>query len=211
MSVTLEQYNQLVERVARLESLVGANWDTGFTPAKGSIAPPKPEAPLQKEEKFPGGGNTLMRVTPADHLRVTKNCIYFNTGKKEDSTVTYFAHSKNMKLVHAVYDPALEPGTLQANMYTRLNLELPLGDICDFLKMGEPAVCQEVHMRLSHMGLFNINNVSNIIVKNYFKGTYINNSKDIFVIDVDNNTYKAQIIDCSSPGIISESTGIIFE
>jgi hypothetical protein len=209
MSVSLENYNALVERVARLETLIESKWDTMFTPAKGPIAPPSQPPQAPQEKTFPGGGNILMRVRPATTERADQNCIYFNTGKEEDSTASYFAHTRNMKLVRAVHDPTLEPGTLQANMFTRLNLELEIDKVLDFLKMGEPVVCAKLNVRITHMGLFDMNKVPVDQVKAYLHGTYINSNRDAFVIRDRNNILQVRVNEISGEGIVGEATEVI--
>ena len=206
MSVTLEDYRKLAERVERLENFLHS-WESSFTPAKGPIAPPSQPAPPKEEKNFPGGGNTLLEVLAATPESAVKNCIYFNTGKEEDATVKYVAHSKNMKLVKAVYDPELEPGTLRANLLTRLNLDLPLNEVCDFLKMAEPVACSKVVMRVASMAVFQVNTLSVDDVKKYLDGVYVNSNRDNFIVRA--NGVHAKVLEISGEGIITKDTEIV--
>jgi hypothetical protein len=214
MSVSLEQYNtlvdlmtRLVERVTHLETLLDSDWASRFTPAKGPIAPPSRVEFSKEEEQFAAGGHNLMQVLAATEEGKVKNCIFFNTGKEEDSKVKYFANTKNMKLVKAVYDPELEPGTLRANLLTRLNLDLPLNEVCDFLKMAGPVACSKVVMRVASMAVFQVNTIPVDDIKKYLDGVFVNSNRDNFVVRA--NGAHAKVLEISGEGIITKDTEIV--
>lgn len=139
MSVSVEQYNSLVDRIARLEALVQTNWDADFMPARGPIATPQPPQTIAAEDEDEApltGALNLLIVPAATHEKALTNCVYFNTGNEADSDTQYLAYSRNMYIMKAVYDPTLPVGRIAVGLFNRLNASLPMNMIRNFFKMG---------------------------------------------------------------------------
>lgn len=152
MSVSVEQYNSLVERISRLEALAQTPATANLTTQR--IQPVEAEAE-DEDNEAPITGALNLRVVPMSRTeKALTNCVYFNTGNEVDSGAQYLAHTRNMYIMKAVYDSTLPPGTLETGMFTRLNAELPMNCKRNFFKMGvegaEP--CRSLTVEMTRVG-----------------------------------------------------------
>lgn len=222
VAVSVEQYNSLVDRVAHLEALAQANWDAGFTPARGPIATPRPTQPVKAagEDETPLTGALNLRIVPmATTEKALTNCVYFNTGNEIDSGAQYLAYTRNMYIMRAVYDPTLPPGTIETGLFTRLNAEMPMNCKRNFFKMGvdgaEP--CRSVAVSLARVGrpVDGDDGAPPSIedIRTCLNGQSIDDTgarrTQIFVVTKPNGVVYKATVNEAIPGILTNATGIV--
>jgi hypothetical protein len=211
MSVSVEQFNALADRVQRLEG----RWDVGFVPAQGPIAPPHVAEPPQAVEPTPAGAVSLRVLPMRSTERALSNNVFYNTGNPEFTGTRYLAHSRNMYMLLAEYDPTLPPGTLECNVLNRLNASLPLGEVCHFYKMGgteDSTPCKVVHVQLTKVHETDATTGPSVDdIRLALEGHFIEHTrtqKQAFVICKENVAYKATIC-FSEPGLFTSATEVL--
>jgi hypothetical protein len=198
MSVSLEQYNALLERVERLEAAVSATsaWDSSFTPATGEFA--QPTKPSQAEDRHvtPLLGDYELLVTGARTTdRGAENCVFWNPGPSrgpvpEECYLMIRKASGTNKLVVAKFDPTVKEGTVEAGMFTRLNCELAPGrtSIFHLDDNFQPFVSKELKVKISHLMITGVPPrspapVSITEVLNSMRGCYVVEGNTFVVLD----------------------------
>jgi hypothetical protein len=211
MSVSVEQFNALVERVQRLEG----RWDAGFVPAQGPIAPPRPVQAPQAVEPTPAGAVSLRVLPMRSTERALSNKVFFNTGNPIHEDIRYLAYSRNMYMLFAEYDPTLAPGTLETNLLNRLNASLPLDEVCHFYKMGgteDSTPCKVVHVQLTKVHETDATAGPSVDdIRLALQGHFIEDTrsyKQAFVVCKENVAYKATIC-FSKPGLFTPATEVL--
>lgn len=209
--MSVEQFNSLVERVQRLEG----RWDAGFVPAQGPIASPRPVQVHQAVEPTPAGAVSLRVLPMRSTERALSNNVFYNTGNPEFTGTRYLAHSRNMYMLLAEYDPTLAPGTLETNLLNRLNASLPLGEVCHFYKMDgteDSTPCKLVHIQLTKVHEADVTMGPSVDdIRSALEGHFIEDTrthKQAFVVCKDNVAYKATIC-FSEPGLFTSATEVL--
>jgi hypothetical protein len=210
--VSVEQFNALADRVQRLEG----RWDSGFVPAQGPIASPRSIQVPGAPEPTPAGAISLRVLAMRSTERALSNNVFYNAGNPEfTGTRRYLAHSRNMYMLLAEYDPTLPPGTLEANVLNRLNADLPFGEVSHFYKMGgteDSTPCKVVHIKLTKIRETDTTadpSVDDIRVA--LEGHFIEHTrthKQAFVVCKENSPYKATIC-FSEPGLFTSATEVL--
>lgn len=222
MSVSIEQFNALLERVARLEAVVSATWDASFTPATGGL--PSPPAIVEATQENVLVQNdlsgcdyalTIRGSSTTEHAKA--NYARWNpvVGKTSSETLRYLRRVKDdgrESILTVKCDSSVPLNTLEANMFTRLNCELPPGSTVGFKEVDKKSlsVCREVKVLLATIGGMSSHDTPYPTIgqiKKQLEGIYVVPGHGFVVRNEDNATFKACIMSTES-GIVN-STSII--
>jgi hypothetical protein len=158
-------------------------------------------------------------IHAATEERSKMNCVFWNPGPEfpkpaQEQYIAHFgryglANTNGMGLVLAVLDPTLTPGVIEANLYARLNLGLPLGKKCQFFAMGDPAICEKVSVKFTRINPSETNpDAPNVdVTRRYLLKAWM--EKDLSYVVVDGAHVFRATIQSATPGIMAASTKII--
>ncbi len=226
MSVSLEQYNALLERVERLEAAVGSvAWDASFTPVTGGFAQPTKTSQAEDRPVTPLHGDYELLVTGARTTdRGAENCVFWNPGPlggsaqvPQECYLIVRKGSGTNKIVLAKFDPTVKEGTVETGMFTRLNCELAPGRTSIFHPVDGNfyLITKELKVKLSDFMITAVTSrsplpVTNTEVLNSLRGCYVVPGNTFVILDSrDGGKIYSKAVIQEGHGLVTDDTSIV--